>query len=69
MVTSPLVIPLIYDEKSNQDNGKESSIDDKIDQMFEEAGGCGLFQVFAYIAIAWGASSTAWFIYALGFYT
>ena len=43
--------------------------EDRIDRLFEEAGGCGLFQVFAYVAIAIGMSAPSWFIYEFGYLT
>lgn len=42
---------------------------DQVDMLFEKAGGCGLFQVIAYIAIAFGMSATSWFVYEFGYFT
>ena len=49
------------------DHVDQEDDDAKIDQMFEESGGFGRFQVFSFIAIALGMSSTHWFIYESGF--
>ena len=37
--------------------------------MFDDIGGCGLFQVFSFVTIAWGMSAQSWYFYALGFLT
>ena len=51
-------------------NGQlEGTVDDRVDELYEKIGGCGLFQVFAYFAIAFGMSAPSWFIYEVGFYT
>ena len=44
-------------------------MDDRVDELYEKLGGCGLFQVFAYFAIAFGMSAPSWFIYEVGFFT
>ena len=46
-----------------------ATVDDRVNELFENIGGCGLFQVFAYIAIAFGMSSTSWFVYEIGYFT
>ena len=43
------------------------TLEESVDQIFEDAGGCGLFQVFVYFAIALGMSAPSWFIYEVGF--
>ena len=48
---------------------KEESVDDRVNKLFDDIGGCGLFQVFAYFGIAWGMSAPSWFIYESGFLT
>ena len=40
-----------------------------IDDLIVKHGGCGLFQVFSFVAVAWGMASQSWFFYGLGFYT
>ena len=42
-------------------------LEESVDQIFEDAGGCGLFQVFVYFAIAFGMSAPSFFIYEIGF--
>ena len=44
-------------------------MDQQVDKTFTRIGGCGLFQVFAYFAIAWGMSAPSWYIYEVGFLT
>ena len=54
----------------SQEDGQEDKaaiIDRRVDELYDKVGGCGLFQIFAYFAIAWGISSTGWFTYAIGF--
>ena len=51
------------------DDDLEGTVDDRVDELFEKDGGCGLFQVFAYFAIAFGMSAPSWFIYEVGFFT
>ena len=43
-------------------------MDERVDELFEKVGGCGLFQIFAYIAIAWGISAPSWFIFEVGYF-
>ena len=38
-----------------------------IDELFDKAGGCGWFQVLAFIALGWGMSAVTWFVYEVGF--
>ena len=47
----------------------EGTVEDRVDALFETIGGGGLFQVFAYLAIAWGMSAPCWFIYEVGYFT
>lgn len=56
-------------EGANHGDDLEVSVERNLDRIFEEVGGCGLFQAFAYIAISFGMSATSWFIYELGYYT
>lgn len=49
--------------------GPATTMEERVDQLYEDAGGCGLFQVFAFVAIAWGMSADSWFIYEVGFLT
>ena len=51
------------------DGQLEGTVDDRVDELYEKIGGCGLFQVFAYFAIAFGMSAPSWFIYEVGFFT
>ena len=39
------------------------TVDERVDKLFDNLGGCGWFQVFAYIAISFGMSSPSWFFY------
>ena len=48
---------------------QSESIEDKVDKLYEDIGGCGCFQVFAYFALAFGMSSPSWFVYEIGFLT
>ena len=49
--------------------GLTGTVDDRVDQLFEKIGGCGLFQVFAYVSIAFGISAPSWFVYEIGYFT
>ena len=40
-----------------------------MDQLYERVGGCGLFQILAYFAIAIGMSAPSWYFYEVGFFT
>ena len=51
------------------DGQLEGTVDDRVDELYEKIGGCGLFQVFAYFSIAFGMSAPSWFIYEVGFFT
>ena len=44
-------------------------INERVDDMFEDLGGCGCFQVLAYFGIAFGMSSPSWFVYEVGYLT
>ena len=44
-------------------------MDEKVDELYAELGGCGLFQVFAYITIGFGMSAPSWFVYEIGYLT
>ena len=37
--------------------------------MYDDLGGCGLFQVLCYFGISWGSSGKSWFLYQIGFLT
>ena len=43
--------------------------EDELDEVFEQVGGFGWFQVFAYVAIGFGMSATAWFVQESGYLT
>ena len=49
--------------------GDELTIDEQVDKTFTKVGGCGLFQVFAYLALTMGMSAPSWYIYEIGFLT
>ena len=51
------------------ENKLVGTVDDRVNELFERIGGCGLFQVFAYLAISFGMSSPSWFIYEIGYFT
>ena len=61
-------VPLVQRNADDQD-GDESTLEDRVDELYEELGGCGLFQVLAYFAITFGMSAPSWFIYEIGFLT
>lgn len=42
--------------------GEDNQVNEVYDQL-----GCGLFQVFAYLALGFGMSSISWFMYEIGF--
>ena len=48
---------------------EEEEDEDVIDDLIVKHGGCGLFQVFSFAAVAWGMAAQSWFFYGLGFYT
>ena len=54
----------VVDEKSEGE-----TVDARVDKLFDDIGGCGLFQVFAFITVAWGMSAQSWYFYGLGFLT
>ena len=43
------------------------TLEEKVDQIYEDVGGCGPFQVFVYFAIAFGMSAPSFFIYQIGY--
>ena len=43
-------------------------VEAKVDKTFRDIGGCGCFQVFAYLVIALGIHSQGFYIYMLGYY-
>ena len=43
------------------------TIDERIDQKFEEVGGFGIFQFLASIALIFGINSQAWWMYNLAY--
>ena len=43
-------------------------VEAKVDKTFREIGGCGCFQVFAYLVIALGIHSQGFYIYMIGYY-
>ena len=47
----------------------EGTVDDRVDELFEKIGGCGMFQVFAWFSISFGISSLSWFIFEIGYFT
>ena len=53
----------------SSDPMSDMSVDDRVNKLFDDLGGCGLFQIFIYFAIAFGMSSPSWFIYEVGFLT
>jgi MFS family permease len=55
--------------ENNINTVEEETVDDRVDQLFGKVGGCGLFQVFAYIVIVFGISGPSFFIFAIGFFT
>ena len=61
--------PLPTFDASSYVVGPETTMEERVDQLYEDVGGCGLFQVFAYFAIAFGMSGPSWFIYEVGFLT
>ena len=48
---------------------ENKTLDDRVNEIFEEIGGCNLFQVFAYIALAFGVSAPSFFVYEVGYLT
>ena len=43
-------------------------VEAKVDKTFRELGGCGCFQIFAYLVIGLGIHSQGFYIYMLGYY-
>ena len=48
---------------------ENESLEDQIEKLFQESGGCGWFQVLAYFAITLGISGPNFFLFEIGFYT
>ena len=48
---------------------ENKTLDDRVNEIFEEIGGGNLFQVFAYIALAFGVSAPSFFVYEVGYLT
>ena len=48
---------------------EENNVEERVHKLYDKLGGCGLFQVVAYIAIAFGMSGPSWFIYEIGYLT
>lgn len=71
MTTTTGASPTDYQNRREvtPENRLEGTVDDRVNELFERIGGCGLFQVFAYFAIAFGMSSPSWFIYEIGYFT
>ena len=69
LTTSVSVLNIPTNQGSQQDNETSLSSEERVEKVFEDIGGCGLFQVVAYLAIALGMSAPSWFIYELGFLT
>ena len=42
---------------------------ERVDQKYNDIGGFGRFQVFAFIVQTWGIANTNWFLYPLGYFT
>ena len=61
--------PMLQDQ-SEPNHGEQESYnsDHQVDALFEQAGGCGLFQVIAFVAISFGMSATSWFVYEIGYF-
>jgi len=57
--------PLISIERGEETR----TLEERVDEMYEELGGCGCFQVLAYLAIGCGMSAVSWFVYETGFLT
>ena len=41
--------------------------EEKVEQIYEDVGGCGFFQVFAFFAISWGMSVVCFFEFQIGY--
>ena len=37
--------------------------EERADEIYEELGGCGCFQIMAYFAVCFGMSAPSWFFY------
>ena len=48
---------------------EETTVEERVEKLYEDLGGCGCFQVLAYFGIAWGMSGPSWFIYEVGYLT
>ena len=58
-----------YNQMSKQFIEEEFlGVEAKVDKTFRDIGGCGCFQVFAYLVIALGIHSQGFYIYMLGYY-
>ena len=53
----------------DQKTKEEITLDQRVDDMMMKVGGCGCFQVLAYLAIGFGMTAPGWFIYEEGFLT
>lgn len=47
----------------------EGTFVSRIDKKYDDIGGFGRFQIFAFIIQTWGISCTNWFLYGLGYFT
>ena len=56
-------------ENKREDSDMPMTMEEKGDQKFEEIGGFGRFQLYAYIAITFGINCQGWWIYNFGFLT
>ena len=55
--------------KKKELGDEEVEIEEAMDKTFQSIGGCGLFQVFAYLVLSCGMSSVSWFFYGVGYLT
>ena len=62
-IVSDISSPLTRRKTSQFGQRPPSSPEEEADKIYREIGGCGLFQVMAYLAICFGMSSPSWFVY------
>jgi len=59
--------PLLAERNTETGGPCTLTLDERVDKVYDDIGGCGRFQVFVYFALAFGMSAPSWFIYEIGY--
>ena len=57
----------VEEVEANQENKVHMTSAERMNKLFDDIGGFGRFQFFAYFVISYGISGTGFFIYLLGY--